>query len=46
MFISKCAIRGAKKSKLNKDQETGGILSSLGLKAPLSKIQLFGNILF
>ena len=45
MLISKCAIRGTKKSKLNKDQEAGGILSSLGLKAPLSKIQLFGDVL-
>ena len=29
-----------------KEQEPKGILSSLGLKTPLSKIPLFGDILF
>ena len=46
MPLSKCAICGTKKSKFIKKQETSGILSSLGLKTPLSKIPLFGDILF
>ena len=35
-----------KKSRLMKEQETKGILSSVGLKTPLSKIPLLGDILF
>ena len=46
MLLSKCAICGSKKSRFIKKQEASGILSSLGLKIPLSKIQLFGDILF
>ena len=46
MLLSKCAISGTKKYKFIKKQEASGILSSLGLKTPLSKIPLFGNILF
>ena len=46
MLLSKCAICGTKKSRFSKKQETSGILSSLGLITPLSKIPLFGAILF
>ena len=46
MLLSKCAICGSKKSRFIKKQETSGILSSLGLRAALSKISLFGDILF
>ena len=46
MLLSKCAIRGSKKSGFIKKQEESGILSSLGLKTPLNKIPLFGKILF
>ena len=46
MLLSKCAICGSKKSRFIKKQEASGILSSLGLKTPLSKVPLFGNILF
>ena len=38
MILSKCAICGSKKCKFIKKQETKGILSSLGIKTPLSKI--------
>ena len=38
MLISKCAICGNEKSRFIKKQEASGLLSSLGLKAPLSKI--------
>ena len=35
-----------KTQDLFKKQEARGIISSLGLKIPLSKIPLFGDILF
>ena len=46
MLISKCAICDSKKLIFIKKRETRGILSSLGLKTSLSKILLFGHILF
>ena len=38
MILSKCAICGSKKSKFIKKQEEKGILSSLVIQTPLSKI--------
>ena len=46
MILSKCAICRSKKSKFIKSQEAKGLLSSLGLKTPLSKIPLLGDVLF
>ena len=46
MILSKCAICGSKKSRFIKKQETSGILSDLGVKTPLNKIPLLGDILF
>ena len=46
MILSKCAICGTKKSKFIKKQEAKGLLSKLGIKTPLSKIPLLGDILF
>ena len=46
MMLSKCAICGGKKSRFIKKQEASGILSSLGLKTPLNKIQLLGDLFF
>ena len=46
MLLLKCAKCGSLKSKLIKRQEGGEILSSLGLKTPLSKILLFGDVFF
>ena len=46
MILSKCAICGSKKSKSIKKQEAKGILISLGIKTPLSKIPLLGDVLF
>ena len=43
---SKCAICGSKKSKFMKEQEAEGLLSNLGIRKPLSKIQLLGDLLF
>ena len=46
MILSKCAICGSKKSKFIKKQEGSGFLSKLGIKAPLSKIPILGDVLF
>ena len=46
MLLSKCAICGSKKSKYIKMQEASRILSSLGIRTPLSKVPLLGDILF
>ena len=42
---SKCFVFGIKKSRFVKEQEAKGLLSSLGIKTPLSKIPLL-NVLF
>ena len=46
MLLSICAIYDSKKLRFVKEQEAEGILSSLGLKTPLSENPLSGNILF
>ena len=46
MILSKCAICGSKKSKLIDKQEASGLLSKLGIKTPLSKIPILGDVLF
>ena len=46
MILSKCAICGNKKSKFIKNQEAKGLLNSLGIRTPLSKIPLLGDVLF
>ena len=46
MILSKCAICGSKKSKFIKKQEAKGLLSELGIKTPLSKVPILGDILF
>ena len=45
-ILSKSAVRDSKKSKFIKQQEASGLLSSLGIKIPLSKIPLVGPLLF
>ena len=42
---SRCLACGIKKSRFVKEQEAKGLLSNLGIKTPLSKIQLL-NVLF
>ena len=37
MLLSKCAVCNSKKSKSLKEQEASGLLSSFGIKTPLSK---------
>ena len=46
MILSKCTTCGSKKSKCIKKQEAKGLLSNLGIKIPLSKIAILGNVLF
>ena len=46
MILSKCAIFNSKKSKFINKQEAKGLLSKLGIKTPLSKIPVLGDILF
>ena len=46
MILSKCAICGSKKSRFIKNQEAKGLLSNLGIRTPLSKVPILGNILF
>ena len=45
IILLKCAICGTKRSRLIKKQESKGLLSNLGLKTPLSKITILGDIL-
>ena len=46
MLLSKFTICGGKESRFIKKQEAKGKLSSLGLKTPLSKVPLLGDILY
>ena len=46
MLLSKCAKCRSKKSRFIKNQETKGLLSNLGIRTPLSKVPLLGDILF
>ena len=46
LILSKCSIYGSKKSRFIKNQEAKGLLSNLGIKTPLSKVPILGDILF
>ena len=46
MILSKCALCDSKKSRLIKNQEAKGLLSELGIRTPLSKVPILGDILF
>ena len=46
MILSKCAICGSKKSRFIKNQEAKGLLSNLGLRTPLNRVPILGDILF
>ena len=45
-ILSNCAICRSKKSRFIKDQEAKGLLSNLGVRTPLSKVPILGDILF
>ena len=46
MALSKCAICASKKSRFVKNQKAKGLLSNLGIKTPLSKVPILGDICF
>ena len=46
MPLSKCAICDSKKSRFIKDREAKGLLNNLGVRTPLSKVPILGDILF
>ena len=46
MILSNCAICGSKKFRFIKNQEAKGLLSKLGIKTPLSKVPILGDICF
>ena len=46
MLLSKCAICDSKKSRFIRNQEAKGLLSNLGVRKPLSKVPILGDILF
>ena len=45
MLLSKCIVCDCKNSKFIKEQEASGLLCSLWIKTPLSKISLVGPLL-
>ena len=44
MILSTCAICDSKKLKFIKKQEAKGLLNNLGIRTPLSKIPLLGDV--
>ena len=46
MVLTKCEICGSKKSRFIKNQEAKRLLSNLGLRTPLSKVPILGDIFF
>ena len=45
MVLSKCAICESKKSRFIKNQEAKGLISNLGVRTPLCKVRILGDIL-
>ena len=45
-ILSKCAICSSQKSRFIKKQEAKGLLSNLGVRTPLRKVTILGDILF
>ena len=46
VILSKCATCDSKKSRFIKNQDAKGLLGSLGLKTPSSKVPILGDIVF
>ena len=46
MALSKCAICSSKNSRFIKNQEAKGLLSNFGIRTPLGKGPVLGDILF
>ena len=45
-MISKCGICDSKKSRFIKNQKEKELLSNLGVRTPLCKVPLLGDVLF
>ena len=45
MLLSNCAVCNSKKSRFINSQEAKGLLSNLGIRTPLSKVPILGDIL-
>ena len=45
-LLSKCSVCNSKNSEFLKEEEARELLSSLGIRTPLSKILLIGPLLF
>ena len=45
-ILSKCTICGSKKSSFIKNQEAKELLINLGVRTPLIKVPILGDILF
>ena len=46
IILSNCAIYGSKNSRFIKNQEAKELLSNLGLRTPISKVPVLGDIFF
>ena len=46
MLLLKCAICNSKKLRLIKNQDAKGLLSNLGVRTPLNKVPVLGDIWF
>ena len=46
ILSSKCAACGNKKLRFLKEQRASGILSGVGIRTPLSKVPVLGDIFF
>ena len=46
MILSKCVKCGSKQSQFLKNEEAKGLLSNLGIRTPLNKVPILGDILF
>ena len=46
MILSKCAMCSSKKPRFIKNQKAKGLLSNLGIRTPLNKVPILGDILF
>ena len=46
VILSECTKCGSKKSRFIKNQEAKGLLSNLGIRTPLSKVPILGDVLF
>ena len=46
MILSKCAKCGSRKLRFIKNQEAKILLSNLGIRTPLTKVPILGDILF